>query len=75
MKAFHKIAIPHKDILEVRFTLDLYAADLHQISMNSDPDEYRDGKKFFQKTYLINGLNNLLFIAEKRINDNGEALL
>lgn len=71
MKAFHTIAIPHKDILEGRFTLDVYAADLHQVSLKSGPDEYRDSKKFFQKTYLTNGLNNLLSIVEKRILGNG----
>ena len=75
MKAFHTIAIPHKDILEGRLTLDVYAADLHQVSMKSGPDEYRDSKKFFQKTYLTNGLNNLLSIVEKRINGNGGVLL
>ena len=71
MKAFHTIAIPHKDILEGRLTLDVYAADLHQVSLNSGPDEYRDSKKFFQKTYLTNGLNNLLNVVEKRINGSG----
>jgi len=71
MKAFHTIAIPHKDILEGRLTLDIYAADLHQVSLNSGPDEYRDSKKFFQKTYLTNGLNNLLSVVEKRLHGKG----
>lgn len=28
MKPFHTIAIPHKDILEGRLTMDVFAADL-----------------------------------------------
>lgn len=71
MKAFHTIAIPHKDILQGNLTLDVFAADLHEVSLNRGPDEYKDPEIFFQKTYLTDGLKNLLTIVEKRISGKG----
>ncbi len=63
MKPFHTIAIPHKDILEGRLTMDVFAADLWEVSQRRGPDEYKDAETFFNKTYLTQGLNNLPVIA------------
>ncbi|BDQ01547.1 DUF499 domain-containing protein [Ignavibacterium sp.] len=71
MKAFHTIAIPHKDILQGRLELNVFAADLHEVSQNKGSDEYRNSKIFFEKTYLTNGLNHLLNVVERRIKGNG----
>lgn len=71
MKAFHTIAIPHKDILEGRLTMDVFAADLWEVSQNRGSDEYKDGDTFFRKTYLTQGLGNLLAIVEKRLRGKG----
>ena len=67
MKSFHTIAVPHKDILEGRLTMDIFAADLWEVMKNRGPDEYKDAETFFRKTYLTEGLKNLLAIIEKRI--------
>lgn len=71
MKAFHTITVPHKDILQGNLTLDVFAADLHEASLHRGPDEYKDPEIFFQKTYLTEGLKNLLAIVERRINGKG----
>lgn len=71
MKAFHTIAIPHKDILEGRLTMDVFAADLWEVSLGRGPDEYKDGDTFFRKTYLTQGLKNLINIVEKRLRGDG----
>jgi len=71
LKAFHTIAIPHKDIREGRFTMDVFAADLEQVCRNKGPDEYRDAETFFEKTYLTDGLQNLLDRVEKRLKGKG----
>ncbi|MCX5850425.1 MAG: DUF499 domain-containing protein [Deltaproteobacteria bacterium] len=71
MKAFHTIAVPHKDILEGNLTMDVFAADLWQVSRNRGPDEYKDSDLFFGKTYLTQGLENLLTIVEKRLKGKG----
>jgi hypothetical protein len=71
MKPFHTIAVPHKDILEGRLTMDVFAADLWEVSKNRGPDEYKDAETFFRKTYLTHGLENLLNIVEKRLPGKG----
>lgn len=71
MKSFHTIAVPHKDILEGKLTLDVFAADLWEVMKNRGPDEYKDAETFFRKTYLTEGLKNLLAIIEKRIHGKG----
>jgi len=50
MKPFHTVAIPHRDILEGRLTMDVFAADLWQVSRGEGPDEYKDARTFSAKT-------------------------
>ena len=71
MKAFHTIAIPHRDILEGRLTMDVFAADLWEVSQNRGPDEYKDADTFFRKTYLTQGLDNLLSVVKRRLRGEG----
>jgi predicted AAA+ superfamily ATPase len=42
MKPFHTIAVPHKDILEGRLTMDVFAADLWDTYLGRAPEEYSD---------------------------------
>lgn len=71
MKAFHTIAVPHKDILSGRLTMDVFAADLWEVKQNRGPIEYKDPDTFFSKTYTTGGLDNLLKIVQKRLNGLG----
>jgi hypothetical protein len=71
MKAFHTIAVPHRDILEGRLTMDVFAADLWEVSQQRGADEYKDVETFFKKTYLTEGLKNLLTVVEKRLRGAG----
>jgi predicted AAA+ superfamily ATPase len=71
MRSFHTIAIPHEDILSGRLTMDVFAADLWEVSQNRGPDEYKDADTFFSKTYLTQGLENLLRVVERRLRGEG----
>ncbi|MBD3343284.1 MAG: DUF499 domain-containing protein [Candidatus Lokiarchaeota archaeon] len=71
MKAFHTIAVPHQDILEGRLTMNVFAADLWEVSKNRGTEEYRDAQSFFEKTYLTQGLENLLSVVKKRVDGKG----
>jgi len=71
MKPFSIIAIPHKDILEGRLTMDVFAADLWEVFKERAQEEYQDPTIFFRKTYITDGLKNLLNIAEKRLKGEG----
>jgi predicted AAA+ superfamily ATPase len=68
---FHTIAVPHRDILEGRLTMDVFAADLWEVFKGRGPDEYKDEVQFFQKTYLTEGLKDLLILVEKRLQGKG----
>ncbi len=48
MKPFHTIAVPHKDILEGKLTMDVFAADLWEVYRSREPDEYKDAETFFR---------------------------
>lgn len=71
MKAFHTIAIPHDDILEGRLTMDVFAADLWELFNGRGAEEYKDAEIFFQKTYVTEGLENLLDVVGKRVRGEG----
>jgi hypothetical protein len=71
MKPFSTIAIPHRDILEGRLTMDVFAADLWEVFKGRAPVEYQDPDLFFRKTYITDGLNNLLNITGKRLKGEG----
>ena len=71
MTPFHTIAVPHRDILEGRLTLDVFAADLWEVFRGAALDEYKDPTQFFQKTYQTDGLKNLLSIVEGRLKGRG----
>ncbi len=71
MKPFSTIAIPHKDILEGKLTMDVFAADLWEVFRGRAQEEYQDPAVFFRKTYITAGLKNLLNIAEKRLKGRG----
>ena len=71
MKSFHTIAVPHRDILEGRLTMDVFAADLWEVSQNRGPYEYKDAETFFGKTYQTQGLENLLAIVGNRLQGKG----
>jgi len=71
MKPFHTLAIPHRDILEGRLTLEVFAADLWEVLKGQAPDEYKDAAQFFEKTYQTEGLKHLLSVVEQRLRGLG----
>jgi len=50
---------PHKDITAKSFSEVVFAADLGDVLSGTAPEEYRDPRLFFAKTYLTEGLQNL----------------
>lgn len=71
MRPFSMIAIPHRDIIEGRLTMDVFAADLWEVFKGRAPEEYQNPEEFFRKTHITFGLKNLLDIAEKRLQGKG----
>ncbi|MGC8657285.1 MAG: ATP-binding protein [Thermoplasmata archaeon] len=71
MKPFHSVAVPHKDILEGNLTMDVFAADLWKTFTSNASDDYKDPETFFEKTYVTEGLKNILDVVEKRLKGIG----
>ena len=71
MAGFETIAEPHSDIRKGNFTLDTYAANLGDVVKREGPAEYRHPKRFFQKTYMTEGLKALLRSVERRVKGRG----
>src|SRR2546427_4623696 len=71
MKPFHTIAVPHRDILDGKLTMEVFAADLWETYNGRAPLEYKDATTFFHKTYLTRGLKNLLGVIEGRLKGTG----
>jgi len=67
MKPFIQIVRPDEDILKGTLTMDVFAADLWQVVKRRAPVDYQDPELFFKKTYLTNGLKNILEIARARL--------
>ena len=55
-----EVTTPHKDIRQGQMSEAIFAADLGDVFDGKAPLEYRDASTFFQKTYLTQGLKNLL---------------
>ncbi|MBW1973466.1 MAG: ATP-binding protein [Deltaproteobacteria bacterium] len=71
MKPFYTIATPHKDIMEGRLTMDIFAADLWEVYKERAVDEYKNKEQFFKKSFLTKGIKNLLEVMEKRLKGEG----
>ena len=71
MKPFHTIAVPHRDILEGNLTMNVFAADLWETYLGRAFPEYKDPNLFFKKTYITEGLKNLLDVVENRLKGHG----
>ena len=71
MAAFHRIAVPHKDILSGNFSNEIYAAKLWDVHNKRGSDEYADAKTFFEKTHLTNNLQSILDSVKIRLSGKG----
>ncbi len=63
-----EVVIPHKDIIDCKFNEAIFAADLGDVISGNAPLEYKDPVTFFKKTYLTDGLKNLLENVLQRLN-------
>jgi predicted AAA+ superfamily ATPase len=65
------IITPHADVASGRFEQAEFAADLFQVATGNADEEYQDPVAFFRRTYLTNGLRELLTGAARRLSGNG----
>ncbi|MFQ6003770.1 MAG: DUF499 domain-containing protein, partial [Candidatus Zixiibacteriota bacterium] len=69
LPSWWQVATPHKDILAGKLSEAIFAADLGDVVYGKAPLEYQDANIFFQKTYLTQGLKDLLANVLSRLGD------
>ena len=68
---WREIVEPHQDVATGEFQQAEFAADLAKVHNGSAPSEYKNPREFFARTYLTEGLSNLLAGAAKRLSGSG----
>jgi len=71
MKAWREVAFPHDDVLRGTLRQAEFAADLTKVFNGTASDEYKDPVKFFDRTYITEGMRILLVSLVKRLCGGG----
>jgi hypothetical protein len=73
LKPWREVIAPHPDVATGRFNASQFAANLYRVAHEDDTGEYGDPVEFFQRTYLTEGLRDLLTRAVRRISGDANA--
>lgn len=71
LKPWREVVLPHEDVAKGDLQQAEFAADLWQIYKGDGTDEYRDPKAFFGRTFVTDGIRELLVNAMKRLQGLG----
>lgn len=67
LKPWREVVSPHKDVANGRYLQARFVADLAQILAGTAEPEYQQPREFFRRTYLTEGLLNMLVTGVKRL--------
>jgi predicted AAA+ superfamily ATPase len=73
LRPWREVVQPHDDVAQGRYALAEFAADLSAVRHGKGSDEYTDPVEFFRRTYLTQGLRQLLADAVLRVTGVGGA--
>ena len=74
LRPWREVIRPHDDVARGEFTASEFAADLHLVHTGQAlGTEYNDPIEFFTRTYLTEGLRDLLSRALRRMNGDSNA--
>ena len=71
LKPWRMVVKPHPDVASGRYNQAEFAADLAQVVQGKADPEYGDPQEFFRRTYLTEGLLDLLVTGIKRLTAQG----
>lgn len=71
VKPWREVLAPHPDVASGQFNSAEFAADLHMVALGQGSAEYVDPVEFFNRTYLTQGLQELLGWAAGRLSGDG----
>lgn len=69
--AWREVVTPHPDVASGRYMQAEFAADLHNVHNGIGGDEYTDPREFFRRTFITDGLRDLLSGALVRLAGTG----
>lgn len=64
---WREVARPHQDIVHGRFNLSIFAANLFEVYTGKAKEDYANPTRFFQLTYLTDGLKEVIESVLRRI--------
>lgn len=64
---WRQVLRPREDIAKGQYAASEFAADLHEVATGKADSEYLDPVEFFRRTYLTEGLKDLLRRAARRV--------
>jgi predicted AAA+ superfamily ATPase len=67
LKSWREVILPHSDVRKGNLRGAEFAADLYYVSQGEGSREYIEPAEFFRRTYLTEGLRDLLSWAARRI--------
>ncbi len=71
LKPWRLIAQPHLDVLQGTFKQAEFAADISLVAEGAAEPEYQDAAQFFKRTYITEGMRNLLISVAQRLAGKG----
>lgn len=73
LKSWRDVLRPHEDVATGNYSASEFAADLYMVSQNEGSSEYVEPVEFFRRTYLTEGLKELLDRGIRRISGDENA--
>ncbi len=74
LQAWRDVLPPHEDVATGNFAASEFAADLYKVAFGGEQDAgYSDSVEFFRRTYLTEGLSDLLGRAVRRLSGDDNA--
>jgi len=71
LKPWREVITPHPDVASGRYQQAEFAADLGQVHKGEGSSEYADPRDFYERTFLTEGLRDLLTTALRRLSGEG----
>src|SRR5680860_815458 len=73
IKPWREIITPHPDVASGQYNAAEFAADLHVVARGEASDEFVDAVQFFRRTYVTEGLRDMLGRAARRLTGDANA--
>ena len=71
LKPWRELVTPHNDVLRGTFQQSEFAADISRVHAGTAAEEYQDPAVFFQRTFITEGMKQLLHSVLARLSGKG----